>query len=568
MTNNEQISTENVLDIDARQFITNKWSRTFIQPILIALMITSFFTCVFVVINNFIPTPAWILLTPLLFFVTLESIFTTMWLSHPDRRTLNHTYYRISEFLVIALITRVYIWMIVGGWPQFDLLGDYLRYPWVLVNDGVFVLAILAIAFSWFYARMTSYLFTRLALDEAEVTYYVQPAKQREAGNQPVMRNRKEITEMFFVQWMWGCGFLIVIVAIATIDLPTVTVDTTGLGLTRLGLSPFVVFGALFYFLAGLGLLSEARFETLNARWLYLNAQKEPQVERIWYQYGLWFLVLVGIFAAFLPLGSTSLVGQAIEQILLIITGLITVLGYFLVMLFSLLFAPFAPPHIAQTPQASTPIPTPTLAPTPIPTIPPIVDDTPALIASSLLWAIAIVGMIMAFMFFVRGRGVKLDCRIFITIFNSLRAFLSSLWGGVVDQIEDIGEAIQLRRQVENKGDEEEGEGFLRPFRLFRINSLSPEEQIRYFYLSTLKRAQNKGVSRETSETPIEFMDDLKTSWPEAEEEIDTLTEAFLKARYSPRHIEKEEINHVKEKWKRAKSRLRKRVQKAENQGP
>lgn len=561
---NHQIPTETPLDADARQFITNKWSRTFIQPLLIALMITAFFTCVFVVVNNLVPSAAWALLIPLLFFVTLESIFTTMWLSHPDRRTINHTYYRISEFLVVALITRIYIWIIMGGWPQFDLLGDYLRYPWILVNDGVFVLAIIAISFSWFYARMTSYLFAQLALDEAEVAYYIQPPNQRETGNQPVMRNRKEITEMFFIQWMWGCGILIVIVAITTIDLPAVTIDTTGVGLARLGLSPFVVFGALFYFLAGLGLLSEARFETLNARWLYLNAQKEPQVERIWYQYGLWFLVLVGILAAFLPLGSTSLIGQAIEQILLVITGLITVLGYFFVMLFSLLFAPFAPPDIAETPQVSTPIPVPTLQPTPIPTIPPIVDDTPALIASSLLWAIAIVGMIMAFLFFVRGRGVKLDGRILTTIFNSLRAFMASLWGGMVDQIEDIGEAIQFRRQT---GDEEDGDGGrgLRPFRFFRINSLSPEEQIRYFYLSILKRAQNKGVSRETSETPIEFMDDLKTSWPEAEDEIDTLTEAFMKARYSPRHIEIEEVNPVKEKWKRAKSRLRKRVQKSEN---
>ncbi len=564
MSNSKSAPTENILDTDARQFITNKWSRTFIQPILIALMTTSFFTCVFVLVNNFVPTPAWALLTPLLFFVTLESIFTTMWLAHPDRRTLNHIYYRISEFLVIALITRVYIWIIVGGWPQFDLLGDYLRYPWILFNDGVFILAIIAIAFSWSYARMTSYLFAQLALDEAEVVYYVQPPKRRETGNQPVMRNRQELTETFFIQWMWGGGILIVIVAITTIDLPTVTLDNTGLGLARLGLSPFVVLGVLFYFLTGLGLLSEARLETLNARWLYLNAQKEPQVERVWYRYGLWFLVLIGVFAAFLPLGSTSLIGQVIEQILLVITGLVTVLGYFFVMFFSLLFAPFAPPELAETPRAGTPMPVPTLQPTPIPTVPPIVDDTPALIASSLIWAIAIVGTVMAVMFFVRGRGVKLDGRIFVSIFNSLRAFLAGLWGGVVDQIEDIGEAIQLRQRTVADEDRDGGR-FSRPFRFFRINSLSPEEQIRYFYLSTLKRAQNKGVARETSETPIEFMDDLKTSWPEAEEEIDTLTEAFLKARYSPRHIEKEEVNPVKKKWKRAKSRLRKRARKADN---
>ena len=555
--------TESLLDEDARQFITNKWSRTFVQPILIALMITAFFTCVFVLVNNFVPTPAWAFLTPLLFAVTLESIFTTMWLSHPERRTLNHTYYRISEFLVIALVTRVYVWIIVGGWPQFELLGDYLRYPWILFDDVVFVFSLIAITFSWFYARLTSHLFAQLALDEAEVAYYVQPPNRREMGNQPVMRNRKEITEMFFVQWMWGGGVLILVVAITTIDLPAVTIDTTGLGLARLGLSPFVVLGTLLYFLTGLGLLSEARFETLNARWLYLNAQKEPQVERTWYRFGLWSLVVLGVVAAFLPLGSTLLIGRAIEQILLVITGVITVLAYFFVLFFSLLFAPFSPPPMAETPAAGTPVPMPTLAPTPIPTVPPVVDETPALVVSSLFWAIAIVGMVMAFMFFLRGRGVKLDGRIFVTIWQSLRGFLAGLWGGVVDQMEDIGQAIQLRRRIEEE-DDTDGRDWLRPFRFFRLNALSPEEQLRYFYLSTLKRARDKGVARETSETPIEFMDDLKSSWPEAQDEIDTLTEAFLKAQYSPRHIEKEEVDPVKEKWKRAKSRLRKRGQKRE----
>jgi len=549
---------EEQLDDDTKRFITNKWSRTIIQPILIALMTTAFFMCVFVLVNIFAATPAWTLLTPLLFVVTLESIFTTKWLMHPDRRTLNHTYYRISEFLVVVLVTRGYVWLITGNWPHFDLFGDYLRYPWLLFNDGIFILAIIAIAFSWFYARMTSHIFNGLALDEAEVSYYVRPPARREAGNQPVMRNRQQLTETFFVQWMWGGGILIVIVAITTIDLPAITMDGNGLGLSRLGLSPMVILGVLIYFLAGLGLLSEARFETLNARWLYLNAQKAPQVERTWHQYGLWFLVLVGVVAAFLPLGSTLLIGQIIEQILLVITGLVTILGYFFVMLFSVLFSPLMPTALETTPEPGTAMPVPTMEPTPLPTVPPVADDTPALLASSLFWAIAIVGVVMAVSFFLRGRGVKLDSRIFGVVFNSFRAFLTGLWGGVVDQIDEIGEAIQMRRRLEGEEDKE-GRRFLRPFRFFRLNALSPEEQIRYFYLSTLKRAQNKGVAREDSETPIEFMDDLKTSWPDAEEEIDILTEAFLKARYSPKHIEKEEVNPVKEKWKRVKSSLRRR---------
>jgi hypothetical protein len=294
-----------------------------------------------------------------------------------------------------------------------------------------------------------------------------------------------------------------------------------------------------------------------------LNARKEPQVERAWYRYGLWFLVLLGVIAAFLPLGSTSLIGQVIEQFLLVITGLITVLAYFFVMLFSLFFPPFVPPDLTETPAAGTPLPMATIAPTPIPTVPPVVNDTPLLVASSLFWAIAIVGTVTAVLFFIRGRGVKLDGRIFGVIFNNLRAFLLGLWWGVADQIEDLGESIQLRRRVRDEP-QDEGSRFLRPFRFFRLNALSPEEQIRYFYLSTLKRAKEKGVAREAGETPIEFMEDLKSGWPEVQEEIDTLTEAFLQVRYSPRPIEKEEVEAVKEKWKRTKSRLRRQGHKAD----
>jgi hypothetical protein len=91
------------------------------------------------------------------------------------------------------------------------------------------------------------------------------------------------------------------------------------------------------------------------------------------------------------------------------------------------------------------------------------------------------------------------------------------------------------------------------------VNALSPRERIHYFYLSTVKRADQKGVTRLESETPLEFADDLKSNWPDAEEEIDELTNAFLQARYSPADIEEDDVTPLKKQWKRLKTNLRKR---------
>jgi hypothetical protein len=95
------------------------------------------------------------------------------------------------------------------------------------------------------------------------------------------------------------------------------------------------------------------------------------------------------------------------------------------------------------------------------------------------------------------------------------------------------------------------------PWNFIRLNALSAREQIRYFYLSTVRRAGERGVPRDRSETPSEFAADLKENWPEAEGDIEALTDAFLHARYSRQEIE--DVSPVKQTWKRVKSSLRRR---------
>lgn len=175
-----------------------------------------------------------------------------------------------------------------------------------------------------------------------------------------------------------------------------------------------------------------------------------------------------------------------------------------------------------------------------------------------MFWAIAIVVSIIAISFFFRERGVKLDAARLPTVWQRLRIWLTAVWQGTRHQVQDWQQAVRSRLQREPK---EEMSANQPPWRFTRLNALSPREQIRYFYLSTVKRAANKGVSRQEAETPLEFAQDLKESWPETKEDVDALTEAFLEARYGRQPIEKSAVNPVKKQWRQIKSSLRRQRQ-------
>jgi hypothetical protein len=183
------------------------------------------------------------------------------------------------------------------------------------------------------------------------------------------------------------------------------------------------------------------------------------------------------------------------------------------------------------------------------------------ILTSSAFWAVAIVVTLIALRFFLRDRGVPLNLSLFKLIGLSIVNWVRGFWHDMADYAEDLSQEVRsrLRKQPEDEQQKQQA-----PWRFVRLNSLSARDQIRYFYLSTVKRADERGVARQEGETPLEFADDLKETWPEAETEIDDLTEAFLRARYSQDVIKNEDLNPVKKQWKQVKKNLRK-VRKKEN---
>lgn len=545
------------LDDPRLAFITNKWSRTIIQPLLISSLITALLSAFLVLAEIITRSDVWVPFSAFLLFVTLESCYTTLWLQQPERRLLNHTRYRAAEVLMLALLLRFFSWSILDSWPTLANLPDILAQPHLYLIDASFIFIGILSLFAWERTISLAQTFTRLAIDQAEVYYYSLPTNQRNASDKPVRTNRGEIVFAFFRQWIIGAIILAIVTSLGSYDVVEIY-QGTPLALARLGLRTELVLFLLLYFLAGFALLSQARLAAMNARWLINGVTRAGRVEQSWHRYTLLLLGGIALVAAFLPIGSTFAIGRILQvtiwAISMAVSFVVTLFSTLLAMLLSLFTGDQVAEPLQPLPQPTLP-PLPTPTPTPIPSaLPPPAIDT-GLLVSSLFWAVAIVVTVMAITFFLRERGVKVNTAVFQSIWHQLRAWLQTAWRGAGHQVRDWQQAVRARLQREP----DEKPANQPPWRFIRLNSLSPRDQIRYFYLSTVKRAGDKGVPRQQAETPLEFAEDLKQSWPDAEEDVDALTEAFMEARYGRSPIEAEDVSPVKKRWQQVKSSLRRK---------
>ena len=93
--------------------------------------------------------------------------------------------------------------------------------------------------------------------------------------------------------------------------------------------------------------------------------------------------------------------------------------------------------------------------------------------------------------------------------------------------------------------------------RHIRLSALAPAERVRYFYLRAIGRAADRGLTRPLHKTPLEFVPDLVSEWPEADVDVKALTDAFVAARYDRRPIVADEARNVQGVFRRVMAALR-----------
>jgi hypothetical protein len=471
----------------------------------------------------------------------------------PQQMGLDHTAYRASEMILLLIVTRFFAWWVTGQWPLWSEFGNYLRYPLLLLNDVPFLVGLTCVFIAWLRSVSTSDLFNRLSLSMAEVFYYAQSQNKRDSNDRPIPMRRADLVYGYFQQWVTGGIVIILLTAGSSIDLPALITQDGIWGVTRLGLRPPLLLALIIYFLAGFALLSQGRLAAMNAKWLHEGVQKAPNIERSWHRYTVWLVLVISGIALFLPLGSTLGISQILQVLIVWISYFFT----FMISLFLAIISLFFSGDDTTLSQEvfETPLPLINPLPTPAPSAAAPPNDVLGIVFSSAFWAVAIVLGVMAITFFLRERGWKLDATLFRGAFGEIRLWLRAFWHSMGKQAGKIREIVQERLQRPLVEGQEPGRN---PWRFLRLNDLSPRERIRYFYLSTVKRAASKGVVRQKSETPLEFTQDLKEEWPDAEADIEALTDAFLAARYSPQELDEEDVNPIKRRWRQIKNNIRK----------
>jgi len=415
------------------------------------------------------------------------------------------------------------VWAEIQTWPH-----D----PLVILNLETVAAFILALTF-WAAATATASDLARLGEPPERTRHYVPPLDS--------------LTNRFF----WGGGFMLVAAGLTLIggaDNWRSLIDV------RRASFPGLALNVLLYFVLGLVVLGQARFTLLRQRWQAAEIPVDEALPGRWTRASLIFLGLAALLAFLLPTGFSvgflELVGTALMWMMAIIGYIAGLLLFIIALLLSPLFAllfksegverqPVRPPQLDL----------------PLPPIQPagVTPDWVLLMRSVLFWALILGGVLFVVRTYLRDHPELADAGARLRPFRALR----SLWAALLRLFGRWKKAVQERLPHRPKRHPAGKETPRKPFRFFRLRALAPRERILYYYWSILRRAERLGLARRPSETPYEYDASLEPHLPQAQEEMDDLTDAFLEARYSQRPVESGRARQTQADWKEIKNALR-----------
>lgn len=315
-----------------------------------------------------------------------------------------------------------------------------------------------------------------------------------------------------------------------------------------------LILNVLIYFVLGLILLGQARYIALNHDWEIRKIAVLPEVGKRWWLYSFIFITLAGLAVVLLPTRYT----QSLFDIIDFILGI----GLFIIFIISQIIAALLaiPLSILIMFFPRLPfLPVPPIVPPLLPTLPKM--DIPAnnffeLLKSVVFWGVLILVVGYIIVSYVRDRPELLALlrqlkfvQLWQTGWVKLRDWWRTWWGQVGSRW------VQTLRQ-QWLGDA--AEKIAAAFNVFRGRPRSPREQILFFYLSILHRAQQQGFARRQPETPFEYEPTLEAHAPEAQTEAAALTQTFVQARYSLQEVSEADVQHAKEEWERIRQNLKK----------
>ena len=470
--------------------------------------------------------------------VALESATTTRWLGYPQQRSARTLSFRLGEILTWVVLLRLLTWTFITGWPTAADISRWLVDPAAFFDPPFFLLTLLLLLV-WDQTAQLTTLFGRLALQPDELAAAERARQDRWAERSPAYESRKALVDRITGRWLAGAFLLVIVAALSQF---TVTPEKSlRLGLRSTGLPAEFGLLLVFYLLGGLYLRSEAYRGALRVQWHYEGTEWREDFRSRWRAIALGLLLLTAFIASLIPVGSTAPLAPLAEGFL----TLLAELGYALMMLFlfllSLLLSLF---RFEEVPRG---------------------EGTPAeeslrrgqeathsllppWLGGALLWTGLLLLVLGLGYVFWRQRGFALT-------WADVRQWLMSLlrWG----RRQHTRMRRLMKQGVPRSTLPREWVKRVRlprsPVDFTRWRRLTPDQRVRYYYIRALKRAQRAGLPRHPSETPLEYERLLETRVPEADEDAQILTHAFIRARYARAPIVQEDVHWVRRAWEHFK---------------
>jgi hypothetical protein len=471
------------------------------------------------------------------------AVVTTDTLARPDRRGRRGPAVRLGELVLLLVVIRVVVWS-VRGFPELTELRGWLASPGLFFN-GEFLAAGFITGVAWLVALLTAGDFFELRIHADEVAAQ-QSRTWGDAASQwrafrPV--ERAEVLRGFARRWL-GMGMLLVLfVAVSRVGIMQNERKLLQFVLRDTGLPLPILAGVLLYFLAGLLLMSHGRLAVLRGSWYNQGVRIAPHLAQRWHAVTAAGLLVVGGVALLLPLGATGGLAAVLNQVLAFAWRLALWLVGLLHALFALLVLLFQGSSVAEETAPTEQLPLLQA----IPTQQQAVLQLPPWLGGVVLWLVVVLlgGYLLVRFLSTSAFNQTAAGKLWLRLSFWWRARTHAFGVAVNTRARWLRKRMpRIRREPPDRSP------------LIERHARTPRDRVRVYYLRTVREASNRGVVRLPQETPVEYARDLAATWPEADADVQALTDAFVEARYSKEEIDAVKEGKVQVMWRRVTQAL------------
>jgi hypothetical protein len=342
-----------------------------------------------------------------------------------------------------------------------------------------------------------------------------------------------------------GGIFLVLLAAGARLGMA----DRGFFAIARQNIDPSVISAVIVYFFCGLVLISQGQLAVLRSRWTLDKVPANNAILRTWPWYVFALIAVIGVLSSLLPFGGTFRLSQVLSTLIAFIYVVVFAIFRLLSLLFFFLFSLLPGGSGEEIPREM-----PRFQP------PPIVETTEPpsevfqYVGGALFWVMTALLLGYAAYIYFSGKGMHIG-------------WLKRFWQMLKTRWQQVWHSYR-EWQTTRIGPEEEvttsgTHGWRRRlWSRFRQGNLDPDQQVRYYYLSALEQAEESGIGRTSSETPLRYGPRLAGAIDDddARQGIRDLTDAFVRVRYASQPTASSTLPHLKQIWHRLLDGLKRRT--------